>query len=138
MFHKITIIGNLGGDPEMRYTQNGKTVTNFSVAANRKYTKSDGEKVEETVWFRITVWGRQAETCNQYLKKGKLVRVEGRLNADPATGGPRIWTGNDGQPRASFEITAQSVLFLSSRDAAAQSAPAANASTGPVEEDIPF
>ncbi len=114
MFQKIEVIGNLGKDPEMRYTQSGQAVTSFSVACNRKYTGGDGQKVEETYWFRITAWGKQAEICNQYLKKGSRVRVEGRLTGDPKTGGPRIWTGQDQSAHASFEINATDVLFLSS------------------------
>lgn len=115
MYQKIVIVGNLGGDPEMRYTPSGQAVTNFSVATNRQYTSSDGQRVKETVWFRVSAWGRQAETCNQYLRRGSKVLVEGRLTADPATGGPRMWSGQDGQMRASYEITAQTVNFLSTR-----------------------
>ncbi len=115
MYQKIVIVGNLGRDPEMRYTPSGQAVTNFSVATNRQYTGSDGQRVKETTWFRISAWGRQAETCNQYLRRGSKVLVEGRMTAEAATGGPRIWTAQDGSPRASFEITAQSVQFLSSR-----------------------
>jgi single-strand DNA-binding protein len=114
MFHTIIIVGNLGRDPEMRYTPSGQAVTNFPVATNRQYTGSDGTQVKETVWFRISTWGKQAETCAQYLKKGSKVLIEGRLNADPATGGPKIWTGQKG-PGASFEVTASTVRFLSSR-----------------------
>ena len=115
MYQKITIIGNLGKDPEMRYTANGTPVTSFSVATNRRWKNDDGSKGEETVWFRVSAWRGLAEICNQYLSKGRQVFVEGRMRPDPETGGPRIWTGNDGQPRASFEITAQTVQFLGSR-----------------------
>ena len=115
MFQKIIIVGNLGGDPEMRYTPSGQAVTNFSVATNRKYKGSDGTQVKETVWFRISAWGKQAETCNTYLKRGSKVLIEGRMNADPATGGPRMWQGTDGQVRASFEVTASSVNFMSTK-----------------------
>jgi single-strand DNA-binding protein len=115
MYQKILIIGNLGRDPEMRYTPSGQAVTNFSVATNRQYTASDGQQVKETVWFRVSAWGRQAETCNQYLRQGSRVLVEGRLTADPASGGPRIWTRQDGSSAASFEISAQTVRFLSTR-----------------------
>lgn len=101
MYQKIIIVGNLGGDPVMRYTPSGQAVTNFSVATNRQYTASNGEQVKETTWFRVSVWGKQAEVANQYLRKGRKVLVEGRLIPDPQTGGPRIWTGQDGQPRAS-------------------------------------
>jgi single-strand DNA-binding protein len=114
-FHTIVITGNLGGDPEMRYTPSGQAVTNFNVAVNESFTNSNGERIKRTIWFRVSAWGRQAETCNQYLKKGRMVLVEGRVTADPNTGGPRVWTGQDGSPRASFEISAQTVRFLSSR-----------------------
>ncbi len=114
MYHTIIIVGNLGRDPEMRYTPSGQAVTTLSVASNRQYTGSDGQPVKETIWFRVSAWGKQAETCNQYLRKGSKVLVEGRLNPD-ANGGPRIWTAQDGTPRASFEVTAGTVRFLSSR-----------------------
>jgi single-strand DNA-binding protein len=115
-YQKIIIVGNLGRDPEMRYTPGGQAVTNFSMATNRQYTASSGERIKETTWFRISAWGRLAETCNQYLSTGRQVLVEGRLNPDRETGGPRVWSGQDGQPRASFEVTAERVLFLSGRD----------------------
>ena len=113
-FHTLIVVGNLGRDPEMRYTPNGQPVTSFSVASSRQYTNNAGEKVEETIWFRVSVFGKTAETCNQYLHKGSKVLVEGRLNADK-NGSPRIWTRQDGTPGASFEINAQTVRFLSSR-----------------------
>lgn len=105
---KVILVGNLGSDPEMRYTPNGKAVTSFSVATNRRYTTSAGESKEETDWFRISVWGKQAEQCNQFLNKGKQVYVEGRLHA-------RSWEGQDGQMRTSLEVTADRVLFLGRR-----------------------
>lgn len=136
MYQKIIIVGNLGRDPEMRYTPSGQAVTNFSVATNRRYTNSNGEKVDETVWFRVSTWGKLAETCNQFLTKGRKVLVEGRLTADPATGGPRLWAGQDGQQRASFEISAVNVHFLSSRG---EEDGQPGAGGEPVEEDdIPF
>lgn len=112
MYHKITIVGHLGRDPEMRYTPDGAPVTDFSVATTRKWNNSDGSKGEETVWTRVTVWRKAAEACATYLKKGSLVLVEGRLNPDKVTGGPRIWTGQDGMPRAQYEVTAETVKFL--------------------------
>jgi single-strand DNA-binding protein len=99
----------------MRYTPSGQAVTNFPVAINDNYTNSNGERVERTIWVRVSTWGKQAETCNQYLKKGRKVLVEGRLTPDPATGGPRIWNRQDGTPGASFEVSASTVRFLSSR-----------------------
>ena len=114
MYHKLIIVGNLGRDPECRYSPTGQAVTNFSVASSRSYTNSNGEKVDETTWFRVSVWGKQAESCNEYLRKGSKVLVEGRLTAD-ANGGPRIWNGKDGNPRASFEVSASTVRFLSSK-----------------------
>jgi single-strand DNA-binding protein len=115
MYHTIIIVGNLGKDPEMRYLASGQAVTNFSVATSRQYTGSDGQPVKETIWFRVAVWGKQAESCNQYLKKGSKVLVEGRLTPDLATGGPRLWTRQDGTATSSFEINASTVRFLSSR-----------------------
>jgi single-strand DNA-binding protein len=85
------------------------------VATNRRWNNADGSQGEETVWFRVTAWRQLAELCNQYLTKGRPVLVEGRMTVDRETGGPRIWTGNDGKPRASFEITATTVKFLGGR-----------------------
>jgi len=138
MYQNLIIVGNLGRDPEMRYTPSGQAVTNFNVATNRKYTTSDGNKVEETTWFRISAWGKTAEVCNQYLKKGSKVLVEGRLNPDPDTGGPKIWTRQDGTSAASFELTANQVRFLSTRveDEGAYTADNSQGISEP--EDIPF
>jgi single-strand DNA-binding protein len=115
MYHTIIIVGNLGRDPEMRYTPSGQAVTNFSVATSRQYTGNNGETIKETIWFRISTWGKQAETCNQYLRKGSKVLVEGRLIPDLGTGGPRVYARQDGTHGASFEVTAATVRFLSSR-----------------------
>ncbi len=141
-YHTIVIAGNLGRDPEMRYTPSGQAVTNFSIAVNESFTNNNGEKVKRTIWFRITAWGKQAEICNQYLKKGRMVLVEGRVTADPNTGGPRVWSGQDGQPRAQFEISAQTVRFLSSRGEDGGGAPMQGGgfeiAEMPPEDDIPF
>lgn len=115
MYHTIILVGNLGRDPEMRYTPSGQAVTNFNVATNRQYTASDGTQVKETIWFRVSTWGRSAEVCNQYLRKGSKVLVEGRLIPDPKTGGPRVWQGQNG-PGASFEVSASMVRFLPGRN----------------------
>jgi len=111
MYQKIIIVGYLGRDPEMRYTADGTPVTNFSVATSWKWSRADGTQVDETVWFRVSAWRRQAETCNQYLQKGSPVLVEGRLRADE-NGNPRTFTRNDGTAGASFEVTALTVKFL--------------------------
>ena len=115
MYSKLIIIGNLGRDPEMKYTTDGKAVTTFSVAAsNRK---------DETVWFRVSTWDKQAETCNQYLHKGSKVLVEGALKAD-AQGNPRTYERKDGGGwAASFEVVASSVKFLSGKDEPAEEVP---------------
>ena len=133
MYQTIIIVGNLGRDPELRYTPNGKAVTNFSVATNRQWTNGDGETVKETVWFRVSAWGKQAETCNQYLSKGSKVLVEGRLQPDPDTGGPKIWFREDGTPAASFEVNANTVRFLSSKEEGEDQ----DSSTS-TDEEIPF
>ena len=112
MYQKLVIIGNLGNDPEMRETPSGQAATNFSVATNRKWTGSDGQLNEETVWFQVSTWGKLAERCNQYLTKGQKVFCEGRLTVDRETGGPRIWMDQDGNPRASYELIAFEVKFL--------------------------
>lgn len=138
MYHTIIIVGNLGRDPEMRYTPGGQAVTNFSVATNRQYTGSDGQLVKETIWFRISAWGKLAETCNQYLKKGSKVLVEGRLVPDPATGGPRLWNAQDGQARASFEVSANTVRFLSSREEDAGGYSGGSAGGVAEDDNIPF
>lgn len=138
MYQKIIIIGNLGRDPEMRYTPSGQGVTDFSVATSNKYTTSDGNQVDETTWFRITTWGKLAEVCNQYLKKGRKVLVEGRLKPDKDTGSPRVYTRQDGTSGSSYEITAETVKFLSplSEDQSGNASGSSNQVSEP--EDIPF
>ncbi|MBN2239329.1 MAG: single-stranded DNA-binding protein [Dehalococcoidales bacterium] len=103
--NRIIIIGNLGSEPEMRFTPNGRPVTSFSAATNRRYTTSEGERREETEWFNIVTWGKLAEQCNQYLSKGRLVYVEGRLRT-------HTWEGQDGVRRSRNEIVADRVSFL--------------------------
>lgn len=136
MYQKIIIIGNLGRDPEMRYTPDGTPVTNFSVATNRRWTDSDGQTQERTVWFRITAWRRLAETCNQYLSKGRQVFIEGRLRP------PEPYQGRDGQWRASLDVTAQNVQFLGGRGQAAEDSFPEGPEEAPPsvtdEEEIPF
>lgn len=139
MFHTIIIVGNLGRDPEMRYTPSGQAVTSLSVATNRQYTGSNGEQIKETIWFRVSVWGKMAETCNQYLRKGSKVLIEGRLTPDKATGGPRVWQRQDGTMGASYEVMANTVRFLSSRGEGEAALPTGMDMVESVpEEDIPF
>ncbi len=135
MFQQIIIVGNVGRKPEMRFTNEGRAVADFSVAVNRRWTGRDGQPQEQTTWFRVTCWDKLAETVNQYLTKGRQVLVIGeRVEASP-------FLGQDGQPRATLEITARDVRFLGSRDAAGEEGAVAG-SSGPGfpqdEEDIPF
>jgi single-strand DNA-binding protein len=141
-YQKIIIVGNLGRDPEMRYTPDGTPVTNFSVATNRRWNNPDGSQGEQTTWFRITAWRRTAEVAAEYLSKGRQVMVEGRMNPDKATGGPRVWTGQDGVARASYEITADRIVFLQGASRMDQSDDMGG-QTGEsggeyAEDDIPF
>ena len=103
--NKIIVIGNLGRDPEMRYTPNGQSVTSFSVASNRRYTTASGEQREETEWFNVSAFGKLAELCNQYLTKGRQVYVEGRLSS-------RSYEARDGQTRFVNDISLTDVQFL--------------------------
>jgi single-strand DNA-binding protein len=135
-FHTIIIVGNLGRDPEMRYTPNGNAVTSLNVASNRVYTDSSGQKIKETTWFRVSVWGKQAENVNNYLSKGSMVLIEGELRPDKETGNPRTFTRNDGSVGASYEVFARNVRFLSTRSGASQDT--ASGGDEMSDEDIPF
>jgi single-strand DNA-binding protein len=104
------------------------------MATNHRWTDSEGNRQEQTTWFRVAVWGKQAETCNQYLSKGRQVLIEGRLNPDQS-GNPRIWTGSDGVARASYEVTALTVRFLGRRE---ERAPELGPEEEFPEEEIPF
>lgn len=108
--NKVMIVGNLGRDPELRYTPSGKAVVNFTVAVGR-ITGSGENRTEETEWFRVSAWERLAETCNEYLRKGSKVYIEGRLQS-------RKYTDKDGVERTSVEIVANDMLMLDSRNAA--------------------
>ena len=105
MLNKVMAIGNLGADPEMRYTANGTAVTNFSMATSRRWTDRDGAAHEETEWIRVVTWDKLAEVCAQYLTKGRQCYVEGRLQT-------RSWETPDGQTRYMTEVIAQEVKFL--------------------------
>jgi single-strand DNA-binding protein len=124
-YSHLAFQGNLGRDPEMRYTPSGQAVTSFSVASNRTYKSAAGESVKETIWFRCSAWGKTAEICNQYLKKGSKVIVEGRLTPDKATGGPKIFTKQDGTSSASFDVNVDNVTFISGTKSADANEPAA-------------
>ena len=116
MYQKLIIIGNLGRDPEMRFTPDGKPNTTFSVATSRRV----GDK-DETTWFRVSVWGNQAEPCNQYLRKGSKVLVEGRLKPEI-----NVYQRKDGSYAASYDVTADTVRFLSGKD------------EQPANDEVPF
>jgi single-strand DNA-binding protein len=131
MYQQCIIVGNLGSDPEMRYTPDGTPVTSFRVAVNRRWTSADGNQTEKTWWFKVTCWRKLAEITNQYLKKGRQVMVVGEIDAS-------AWTDQEGQPRASLELTARDVKFLgSSRDEVGGDVGGAMA-IPQSEEDIPF
>ena len=106
--NKVILIGNAGADPELRYTPGGTAVSNFSIATNESWIDSSGEKQERTEWHRIVVWGRLAEICNQYLRKGSKVYIEGKLQT-------RSWEGQDGQKRYTTEVVARDMQLLDSR-----------------------
>ena len=139
--NKVILIGNLGRDPELRYTQNGQPVANFSLATRENWgDKSSGEKVEKTEWHRVVVWGRTAEHCSQYLAKGRTVYVEGRLQT-------RDWEDKEGHKRSTTEVNAQTVQFLggprgqgTSDSEPMPEARTASAPSGPPSagDDVPF
>lgn len=158
MYHKVVIIGNLTRDPEMRYTSGGTAVTNLNVATRNSIPKTNtpecpdgwkdgyqGKTWEQTIFWRVTVWGAQAEAANQFLSKGRQVYIEGTMNGTGTDGvlNPRVWQGNDGVSRASFEVTARTLKFLGGRAGAGGGADYAEGAEEPpadfVEEnDIPF
>jgi single-strand DNA-binding protein len=137
--NKVMIIGNLGADPEMRYTANGSAVTTFNVATNESWTDQSGERRERTEWFSVVTWNRLAETCAQYLTKGRSVYVEGRLQT-------RSWDGQDGLKHYKTEVVAETVRFLGGReggrgggDAYAAPLPVGVDAGGDVDaDDLPF
>lgn len=140
MYQRIVLIGNLGTDPEMRYMPDGRPVTNFNLATNETWNdRQTGERQQRTTWWRVSVFGGAAESCNQYLSKGRQVLVEGLMRPDPNTGGPRIWTRQDGSPGASYEINARNVRFLGGRQDTEVGGPEFEADAGEVSaEEIPF
>ena len=140
-FNKIILVGNLGRDPELRYTAQGTPVCSFSMATNERRKDRNGEMQDQTTWFRITLWNRLAETASQYLQKGKQVYIEGRLRVDE-------YIDRDGKPRHSLEVFATDMQFIGSRgdDAPYERAASASASaSSPADsqsdlsdDDIPF
>jgi single-strand DNA-binding protein len=132
--NKVTVIGNVGNEPEMRFTPNGKPVTSFSVATNWVFTSPEGERKQETEWFNIVAWNRLAEQCNQFLAKGKLVYVEGRLHT-------RSWESPDGQSHSRMEVIANRVIFLDRRGPGPEGAEKVDEPGAPGDmepEDLPF
>ncbi len=141
-FNKITLVGNLGRDPELRYTPQGTPVCSFSLATNeRRKDRNTGENNDITTWFRVTLWGRQAETASQYLTRGRPVYIEGRLRVEE-------WTERDGKPRHTLEVNATDMQFIGGgRGDEAGSAPAKAAAAAhdpipdagaPTDDDVPF
>lgn len=128
-FNKIIILGYLGRNPEMRYTPQGTPVCDFSVATSEKRKDQAGEMKEETTWFKVTFFGKQAEVASQYLSKGKQVYVEGRLRA-------REWTDKDGKTRTSLEVTGTDLRLIGSKgdEAGAEGPPAAAKAAAPAQE----
>ncbi len=136
MYQRVVIVGHLGRDPELRYTANGTAVVNFPVATNRRWTDPEGNTQEETTWFRVSVWGRLAETCNQYLQKGRLVLCEGEIRGSQ-------YQDEQGATRYSWELRAGAVKFLGGPGerggATVVPGDVAEESGGPMTEDeIPF
>lgn len=138
-FNKVILVGNLGRDPELRYTPQGTPVCSFSMATNERRKDKTGEMQDQTTWFRVTLWGRQAETASQYLTKGRPVYIEGRLRVEE-------WTDRDGKPRHTLEVHGTDMQFIGGgrgeeppmeREAAATGgAPAEQ--TDLSDDDIPF
>jgi single-strand DNA-binding protein len=136
MYQQITLIGNLGNDPEMRYTPSGVPVTTFNVAVNRRWTNQDGQQQDKTIWFRVTAWRKTAELASQYLTKGRQVLVVGEVEE------ARAYIDRDGNPRGSLEVTANNIKFIGGRGDSAMptSAPAGGQAehAEASDEDIPF
>ena len=139
-FNKIIIVGNLGRDPELRYTPQGTPVCNFSLATNERRKDKTGEMQDLTTWFKITLWGRQAETASQYLTKGRPIYIEGRLRVEE-------WTDRDGKPRHTLEVHATDMQFIGggsggrSEEPQADRPAASEPATGHpdvAEDDVPF
>jgi len=129
--NKVMIIGNLGTDPEMRFTPSGQPVTSFRMASSRTFTTPEGEKKQETEWFTVVAWSKLAELCNQFLNKGRLAYVEGRLRT-------RSWEDKEGIKRFSTEVIANQVIFLDRAGAAPIPDEAADGGEEVPPEELPF
>lgn len=138
-FNKITIVGNLGRDPELRYTPQGNAVCNFSVATNEKRRDKTGEMLDATTWFKITLWGKQAENASKFLTKGSPIYIEGRLRVEE-------WSDRDGKNRYTLEVHATDMQFLGGNrgDELSNNSPHddqvvdSDFSPTPSDDDIPF
>ena len=139
MYQRIMIIGNLGQDPELRYLPSGQAVTKLGVATTESWKDQSGEKQERTTWWKVSVWGKQAETCNQFLKKGSKVLVEGTMRGDEK-GNPRTFQRQDGSWGASYEMTAKDVRFMSPRSEGTGSNGSGEfeGAVAATEDDLPF
>lgn len=126
-FNRITLVGNLVRDPELKYIPSGTPICSFAIAVNRKYKQGDDWK-ESTCFIDIETWGRQAETASEYLKKGRQVLIDGRLEQDR-------WEAQDGSKRSKHKVVANQIVFLGGRD---QDGAAASVNDKPVDDDIPF
>lgn len=156
MYLKLIVAGVLGKDPEQQYTSRGTVFTTLSVAASRAYKNADGELVRETTWIRAVCWGKMGEFAAQYLRKGSRVMLDGRLNADPETGGPRVYQRKNGTWGAQFDMTVETLKNMTPREQAESGPKPVAAAAGPsyntppepeapepdyqdqVEADLPF
>lgn len=136
MYNKVILIGNLGSDPELKFTEGGTGVANLNMATSEKWKDKDGNPQERTEWHRVVVWGKQAENCQKYLKKGSKVMVEGSIHT-------RDWEDSDGNKRYTTEVKASNVMFMDSRNAASDSKASESPQTSSTpdtfdDDDIPF
>ena len=140
MYQQIVVIGRLGRDAEMKFMPSGEATLQFSIASDRVYSDKSGARMKETTWFRCQLFGKGAQALNDYLTKGTMVLVEGRLRIDTKTGGPNIWKRQDGTHAASFELVVGTVRLLGggSRDGQNETGNTSPAIVGAANDDIPF
>lgn len=153
MFQKIILVGRVGQEPELRYTEQGVPVANFSVATNNGWTDGNGQKIQETTWFNVSVWRGTAEACAEHLEVGQMVTIEGRMAGERVPKGDgeytlraRAWMSQDGEPRAAFDVNARRVQFGPRANGSSQSQPVSPPPAGvsgdeggfEEEEEIPF